>query len=70
MATPNQSPQSGTPIDIEAYVKHAAQLLGLSIPPEQFASVVENFERVQAIAKPVLEFPLPDSLEAAPRFEP
>ncbi len=34
------------------------------------ASVVENFERIQAIAQPVLDFPLPDTLEAAPRFEP
>ncbi|ESA35595.1 hypothetical protein N836_11390 [Leptolyngbya sp. Heron Island J] len=56
--------------DISAYVQHTALLLGLSIPPEQMASVVENFKQVQAIAQPVLEFPLPDDLEAAPRFEP
>ena len=54
----------------DAYVVQMAQLLGLSIPPEQLAAVVENFERVQASAQPVLEFSLPDSLEAAPRFEP
>ena len=53
-----------------AYVKETARLLGLAVPPEQLAAVVENFEQIQAIAQPVLEFPLPDSLEAAPRFEP
>ena len=54
----------------EVYVQQTAQLLNLSIPPDQIASVVENFERIQAIAQPVLEFSLPDHLEAAPRFEP
>ena len=58
------------PAQIEAYVNHTTQLLGLSIPPEQMADVVENFERVHVIAQQVLEFPLPDALEAAPRFEP
>lgn len=55
---------------LKIYVPQTAQLLNLPIPPEQLASVVENFERIQAIAQPVLEFPLPDDLEAAPRFEP
>lgn len=54
----------------EVYVQQAAQLLNLPIPSDQMASVVENFERIQAIAQPVLEFSLPDHLEAAPRFEP
>ncbi|MCG8361914.1 MAG: DUF4089 domain-containing protein [Pseudanabaenales cyanobacterium] len=54
----------------EVYVQQTAQLLNLSIPPDQMASVVENFELIQAIAQPVLEFSLPDPLEAAPRFEP
>ena len=58
------------PSDITAYVEQTAKLLGLSIPPEQMPNVVENFARVQAIAQPVLEFPLPDDLEVASRFEP
>lgn len=77
MATPspdtspdNVSSQAANSFDAAAYVQQSAQLLNLSIPPEQMASVVENFERIQAIAQPVLDFPLPDSLEAAPRFEP
>ncbi len=59
-----------TPFDSEIYVAQTLHLLGLTVPPEQMANVVQNFELVQAIAQPVLDFPLPDDLEAAPRFEP
>lgn len=55
---------------VEAYVTQSVKLLGLSIPPEQMASVIENFKGIQAIAQPVLDFPLPDTLEAAPTFDP
>ncbi|KAI9131947.1 DUF4089 domain-containing protein [Acaryochloris sp. CCMEE 5410] len=47
-----------------------AKLLGLSIPPDQLPGVVESFEQIHRIAQPVLDFPLPDTLEAAPQFEP
>ncbi len=77
MATSSPDPSSGnvTPrqtnsFDAATYVQQSAQLLNLSIPPELISSVVENFERIQSIAQPVLDFPLPDTLEAAPRFEP
>jgi len=63
-------PSLPTPFDAEAYVQQTLQLLRLSVPLEQLPSVIENFERVQAIAQPVLDFPLPDNLEAAPQFEP
>jgi hypothetical protein len=53
-----------------SYVTQTAELLGLAIPPQQMASVVKNFEQIQAIAQPVLDFPLPDTLEVAPSFEP
>ncbi|MEL6382909.1 MAG: DUF4089 domain-containing protein [Cyanobacteria bacterium J06626_18] len=56
--------------DLETYVDQTASLLGLTIPPEIRPSVLENFERVIAIAQPVLDFELPDSLESAPTFEP
>lgn len=52
------------------YVNQTAALLDLSIPPEFFPSVVEHFERVQAIAQPVLAFDLPSSLEPGFRFYP
>ncbi len=52
------------------YVTEIAKLLGLSIPPEQLQGVVASFEQIHTIAQPVLDFPLPDTLEAAPQFEP
>ncbi|MEO0378025.1 MAG: DUF4089 domain-containing protein [Cyanobacteria bacterium P01_A01_bin.17] len=70
---PGTSGHPSNPSDtfaVEAYVTQTAELLGLSIPPEQMERVIENFESIQAIAQPVLDFPLPDTLEAAPTFEP
>lgn len=65
------SPANKLPaFDADIYVQQTARLLNLPIPPAQMASVVKNFELVQAIAQPVLDFSLPDALEAAPRFEP
>ncbi|MEM9164881.1 MAG: DUF4089 domain-containing protein [Cyanobacteria bacterium P01_F01_bin.4] len=69
MSEPSPKNQSNS-FNAETYVQQTAHLLNLTIPPEQMASVVKNFELVQAIAQPVLDFPLPDTLESAPRFEP
>lgn len=52
------------------YVDQAAALIGLPIPSEYHQSVVENFERIAAVAQLVLEFPLPEEIEPAPKFEP
>ncbi|MEM9503269.1 MAG: DUF4089 domain-containing protein [Cyanobacteria bacterium P01_E01_bin.43] len=46
------------------------QLLQLSIPPEIRPSVIENFARARTIAQPLLDFELPDDIEAAPIFKP
>ena len=59
-----------TPFDAATYVHQTAQLHQLSIPPEQMPGVVDNFEQIHRIAQVVLDFPLPDTLEAAPQFEP
>ena len=56
--------------DVQTYVDQTAALLGLKISPEIRPSVVENFERIMAIAQPVLDFELPDNLEPAPTFDP
>ena len=75
-AAPSEPSSTAPPSDtensfnVDSYVAQTLSLLGLTVPPEQMASVVKNFEQVQAIAQPVLDFPLPDDLEAAPRFEP
>jgi glucose-6-phosphate 1-dehydrogenase len=47
-----------------------AALLNLSIPPELRSGVIANFEHIQKIAKPVVEFPLGETLESAATFEP
>jgi hypothetical protein len=56
--------------DLVAYVDQAARIIGLEIPAEYHAGVVQNFERIAAIAQPVMEFPLPEDIEIAPIFEP
>lgn len=68
----NEPSESSSPIAFETkvYVQQALQLLELNVPLEQLPSLVENFHRIHRIAQPVLDFPLPDDLEAAPQFEP
>jgi Protein of unknown function (DUF4089) len=57
-------------IDVATYVDLAAQLVGLPIPIEHRQAVIENFERIATIAQIVNEFPLTESIEIAPTFEP
>jgi hypothetical protein len=56
--------------DAEAHVNHMAAAMGLEIPPEWRASVVDNMAATEAIAELVLSFPLDDDVEPAPVFEP
>jgi hypothetical protein len=56
--------------EVQTYVEQTAKLLGLSLPAAVEPQVVENFVRLMAIARPVLEFELPDTIEPAPTFEP
>jgi len=56
--------------DFTEYVKQTAQLIGLKLTPEYLPGVVDNFERIAAIASLVNQFDLPEDLEAAPTFEP
>jgi hypothetical protein len=56
--------------DWSSYVDQTAKLLDLPIPEELCPGVIENFERIVAIAQPVLDFPLDDTDEPAPVFEP
>lgn len=57
-------------IDAGQYVDQTALLLDLQLRDEYRDRVVENFEKIQVIAKLVNEFPLPKDIEAAPKFEP
>ena len=57
-------------IDSAKCVDHIAAFIGLPLDPEHRPGVVTNFERIQAIAQLVMEFPLPEKIAAAPAFEP
>jgi hypothetical protein len=59
-----------SPADLNAYVEQMSILLELPLHPDHFPGVVENLYRTQAIARLFLEFPLPDTVEAAPVFQP
>jgi hypothetical protein len=52
------------------FLDHAAQLIGLPIPPEFRAGVRTNLARAGSIAGAFLDFPLDDSVDAAPVFQP
>ena len=54
----------------DAYVDHAANLVGLPIPPDHRDPVAQNIERARQIAAPVLGFPLTEQTESAMSFEP
>lgn len=62
------SPSSASPW--HSYVEHTAALLGLKIPPELQPGVTTNFERLAAIAAPVMDFDLAVADEPAPIFNP
>ncbi|MEQ9484235.1 DUF4089 domain-containing protein [Coleofasciculus sp. F4-SAH-05] len=57
-------------VDFGEYVDRMAELMDLPINPEYRPGVVDNITRIAAIAQLVNEFPLPDTIEAAPVFEP
>lgn len=55
---------------MRSYVEEMALLLGLQLGDEYVDGVVQNFERIKAIAQLVNEFPLPEEVEVAPVFVP
>jgi hypothetical protein len=59
-----------TPTEVGAYVDAAAQLIALPIAPEHRPGVIQFMGVVLWAAALVMEFPLPDEVEAAPVFEP
>jgi hypothetical protein len=58
------------PEDIENFVAAAAQAQGLALDPGQQQRIAAVFARNADIARLVLEFDLPDSVEPAPVFQP
>jgi hypothetical protein len=57
------------PFEPEPYIDATAPLLGLAIDPAWTASVAANLRVLAAAAALLTEAPLPDTVEAAPRFE-
>ncbi len=55
--------------DASAYLDQAAGLVGLDIDDAYRPGVIENLQRLAGVARLVVDFPLPDDLEAAPVFE-
>jgi len=54
----------------EADVERLAAQVGLTIAPESRAVVAQHLAGLLAAARLVDEFPLPETAEPAPRFEP
>ncbi len=55
---------------VAEFVDQTALMVGLPIPPENRQAVIDNFERIAAIAQLVLDFPLHEDIEIAPVFQP
>ncbi|MCJ2137957.1 DUF4089 domain-containing protein [Methylobacterium sp. J-026] len=62
-------PESPRPFDPETYVAATAPLLGLALDATWIASVTANLRVLAAAAALVQDFPLPDEVDAASRFE-
>jgi hypothetical protein len=58
------------PFDIEAYCDLVAAAMGFELTPEWRQSLIDNFKATHAVAESVLSFPLDDTVEPAPVFEP
>lgn len=56
--------------DANAFLDAAAAAMNLSIDPEWRPAVLDNLTRSRQIAQAVLDFPLPDDIEAASIFKP
>lgn len=57
-------------LDMDSFVEQMALLVNLNLREEYRDGVVENFQRIQAIAQLVNEVQLPESIEVATIFEP
>lgn len=56
--------------DPARYLEAAAPLLQLPLVPEYKPGIVANLERLHELAQLLLDFPLPDTCEPLPEFEP
>lgn len=66
---PEPVPSPAAAFDPEASIAATAPLLGLDIDAGWTAAITANLRVLAAAAALLTEFPLPDDVEAAPRFE-
>jgi hypothetical protein len=57
-------------INLAQLVDLLAQTLQIPLDPDHRPGVIANLARTAEIAQLVMEFPIPDQIEAAPVFEP
>jgi hypothetical protein len=55
-------------MDWAAYLDVAAVLYDLPLDPARRAEVIEQLQRIELLAKSVVDFPLEPQVEAAPVF--
>ena len=55
---------------IDSYLEAASMLMGLRIHPDHYAEIRAAFIVLRAQAALIREFPLPEEIEAAPRYMP
>jgi hypothetical protein len=58
------------PADVPALAQALAQSLDLPVSEANLAEVARNLALAYGMAEAILNFPLPDTLEAAPVFNP
>ena len=60
----------GSDNPLEAYVRAALPLQGYAFEDAEIAEIAAQFARLEAIARTVLDWPLPFASEPAPVFRP
>lgn len=68
-AMPEPVPSSAAVFDPNAYIAATAPLLGIAIEAGWTDAITANLRVLAGAAALLTEFPLPDTVEAAPRFE-
>ncbi|MGB7275247.1 MAG: DUF4089 domain-containing protein [Geitlerinemataceae cyanobacterium] len=57
-------------IDWNQFVEQMSHAIDLPISPQSQPSVVENIKKIAEMTRLVTDFPLPESMEVAPKFRP
>ncbi|ACB52893.1 unknown [Crocosphaera subtropica ATCC 51142] len=57
-------------MNIQEYIQQTSVIIELPIDSESMPGVIDNLTRIAEIAKLVTEFELPETVEAAPIFQP